>query len=287
MTIATVPEVLDSALSVGAYEAPAATPATVRAATSRLTVALGEYDTGWHDPKTSIASASRLVRRIAEVGADLVVLPELATTGATTEGDRAVALDSPDITAIREMAQANALWLITGIALRETRGGCAVNAAIAVNPDGEVVAIHRKRRLFGFAGEDREFTPGTESTVVDVNGVRLGLFICYELRFPELFRPVARDVDAMVVVANWPANRHEHWDALLRARAIENQCFMIGVNRTGFADGLSYLGGSTVFDPWGDRLSAMPVHATRIAAVDTERVRALRESHPFLLDCNV
>jgi predicted amidohydrolase len=277
MTLATPPEAIDALLAVESLTPPPAD-------TTRLTVALGEYDTGWHDPTTSIAAARRLVTRVAEVGADLVVLPELATTGATTEGERAVPIDSPDVAAIRAIARDHQMWLVAGVALRESRGSCAVNAAIAVDPAGAIVAIHRKRRLFAFAGEDREFTPGTESTVIDVNGVRLGLFICYELRFPELFRPVAGDVDAMVVTANWPANRHEHWDALLRARAIENQCFMIGVNRTGFADGLSYLGGSTVFDPWGDRISPTPVHATRIATIDTERVRKLRESHPFLRD---
>jgi predicted amidohydrolase len=276
MTTAAFPDSLE-ALGIGAL-----TAAPVE--TTRLTVALGEYDTGWHDPKTSIAAAGRLITRVAEVGADLVVLPELATTGATIEGDRAVTIDSPDVAAIQAIARKHRMWVITGIALREPAGACAVNAAIAVDPTGEIVAIHRKRRLFAFAGEDRDFTPGTESTIVDVNGVKLGLFICYELRFPELFRPIAQDVDAMVVVANWPANRHEHWDALLRARAIENQCFMIGVNRTGHADDLSYLGGSTVFDPWGDRISPMPVHATRIASIDTERVRRLRESHPFLRD---
>lgn len=280
MTIATLPDSLETALGVGIVAKANAEPET-----TRLMVALGEYDTGWHDPKASLAAASRMIRRVAEVGADMVVLPELATTGATTEGDRAVPLESPDVTAIRAMAKSSQMWVIAGIALREARGACAVNAAVAVNPAGEIVAVHRKQRLFGFAGEDREFTPGNESTVLDVNGIKLGLFICYELRFPELFRPVAAQVDAMVVVANWPANRHEHWDALLRARAIENQCFMIGVNRTGFADGLSYLGGSTVFDPWGDRLSPTPVHSTRIATIDRERVRKLRESHPFLKDC--
>lgn len=279
MTIATLPDRLETALQIENL----IQPKTV-AETARLTVALGEYDTGWHDPKTSLTAATRLIRRVAEVGADVVVLPELATTGATTEGDRAVPLDSPDVAAIRAMAKSNQMWVIAGIALREARGACAVNAAIAVNPSGEIVGIHRKRRLFGFAGEDREFTPGDESTIIDLNGVKLGLFICYELRFPELFRPIASDVDAMVVVANWPANRHEHWDALLRARAIENQCFMIGVNRTGHADDLSYIGGSTVFDPWGDRLSPTPVHAIRIATIDSGRVRKLREEYPFLRD---
>lgn len=277
MTTATLPDSIETVLGAGKLEAP--TPET-----TRLTVALGEYDTGWHDPKASIAAASRLITRVAEVGADVVVLPELATTGATTEGERAVSIDSPDMKALRAIAKSHQMWVIAGIALKEARGACAVNAAVAIDPDGEIAGIHRKRRLFALGGEDREFTAGTESTIVDINGVKLGLFICYELRFAELFGPIASDVDGMVVVANWPANRQEHWDALLRARAIENQCFMIGVNRTGFADGLSYIGGSTVFDPWGDRLSPMPVHTIRIATVDAERTRKLRREYPFLRD---
>lgn len=278
MTTATLPGSIEAALGIGTLTQPKA------AETTRLTVALGEYDTGWHDPKTSIAAASRLITRVAEVGADVVILPELATTGATTDGERAVPIDSADVKALRAIAKAHQMWVITGIALRESHGACAVNAAIAIDPSGEIVATHRKRRLFALGGEDRDFTPGGDSTVVDINGVRLGLFICYELRFPELFGPIASQVDAMAVVANWPANRQEHWDALLRARAIENQCFMIGVNRTGHADDLSYIGGSTVFDPWGDRLSPTPVHAIRIATIDRGRVRKLREEYPFLRD---
>lgn len=278
MTTATLPDSIEAALGIGTLIQPKS------ADTTRLTVALGEYDTGWHDPKTSIAAASRLVKRVAEVGADVVILPELATTGATTEGDRAVPVDSADVDALRAIAKSHQMWIIAGIALREARGACAVNAAIAIDQSGEIAAIHRKRRLFALGGEDRDFTPGNDSTVVDINGVKLGLFICYELRFPELFGLIASQVDAMAVVANWPANRQEHWDALLRARAIENQCFMIGVNRTGHADGLSYIGGSTVFDPWGDRLSPTPVHAIRIATIDTGRVRKLREEYPFLRD---
>ena len=261
------------------------TPAVTARETARITVALGEYDTGWHDPKASIAAAGRLVRRVAEVGADIVVLPELATTGATIESERSVSIDSHDVDSLRDIARAHRMWLIAGVALRDDDpAASAVNAALAIDPAGEIVGIHRKQRLFAFSGEDRSFTAGDASTIIDVNGVRLGLFICYELRFPEVFAPVAEHVHGMVVIANWPANRHEHWDALLRARAIENQCFTIGVNRTGHADDLSYLGGSTVFDPWGDRLSPMQVHGTRLASIDRERVTRLRASHPFLRD---
>src|SRR5262249_23107670 len=145
MTTATLLDSFAGTLDIGA-PAPAAT--------TRLTVALRGYDTRWHDPPTSLAAAGRLITPVAGVCADGVVLPELATTGATIEGERAVLLDSPDVAAIRAIAKTHRMWVITGIALREARGGCAVNAAIAVDPSGEIAAIHRKRRLFAYAGED-------------------------------------------------------------------------------------------------------------------------------------
>src|SRR5258708_39977891 len=110
------------------------------------------------------------------------------------------------------------------------------------------------------------------------------MFICYELRFPELFAPVAPDVDAMIVIANWPRSRQHHWDVLLRARAIENQCYVIGVNRTGVANGLAYSGGSAAFDPGGGWGTASQANGTRIGAVDAQRVAHGRAGYAFLKD---
>ena len=105
------------------------TAATKEQSTARITVALGEYDTGWHDPQASIAAASRLVTRVAEVGADIVVLPELATTGATIESERAVSIESHDVDALRDIARAHRMWLIAGVALRDDEpAASAVNA---------------------------------------------------------------------------------------------------------------------------------------------------------------
>lgn len=252
---------------------------------SRLTVALGEYDIGWHDPAASLAAAGRLVRRAASVGAELVALPEMATTGFTMESDRAVAVDSADVEALRNLAREHGVWLVSGVALIDDRdSSCAVNAALAIDPSGEIAALHRKQRLFALGGEDKSYTPGESGTTVTVNGVRIGLFICYELRFAEVFASVAADVDAMLLVANWPAARQQHWDALLRARAIENQCYMVGVNRTGVADGTAYVGGSTVFDPWGDRLTVSPAGGERIVTIDANRTAEVRARYPFQRD---
>jgi predicted amidohydrolase len=250
-----------------------------------LTIGLGEYDTGWHDPRRSLAAAARLTKRLAGVGVDVVVLPELATTGATTEGERAVPMESDDVSALRAMARDNNVWLIGGIALEQSGyPACAVNAALAIDPSGEIVTTYRKQRLFTLDGEDKAFAAGTDSSVATINGVRLGLFICYDLRFPEVFAPVAEQVDGMVVIANWPAARQNHWDALLRARAIENQSFVIGVNRTGSGGGLVYAGGSTVFDPWGDRVNPACSSDLRIVSINAAQTEAVRREYPFLRD---
>lgn len=225
------------------------------------------------------------MRDAARAGADLVVLPEMATTGFTMDASRAVPLDAPDIRELQRMAREAKTWLIAGVALKpDETNARAVNAALAIDPQGTITAVHRKQRLFAYADEHRHYMPGMVPTTVTIAGVRVGLFVCYELRFPEVFAPVAADVDAMVVIANWPAARLEHWDVLLRARAIENQCYMIGVNRLGVANGLEYTGGSAAFDPWGERMAGRLAGGTRIVSVDVQRVAGIRTDYPFLKD---
>ena len=179
----------------------------------RITLALGEYDIGWHDPAASVAAADRLVERVASVGVDLVVLPEMATTGFTMESSRAVSLDSPDVAGLQQIARRHDVWLIAGVAARKNGPqSAAVNAAIAIDPSGCIRAVHHKRRLFAYSGEDKSYESGDKITTVEIGGVRIGLFICYELRFAEVFAPVANSVDAMVLIANWPSARQEHWE---------------------------------------------------------------------------
>ena len=110
----------------------------------------------------------------------------------------------------------------------------------------------------------------------------VALLICFDLRYPELFRAVARDVDAIILIANWPAPRRAHWDALVTARAIENQCYMIAVNRTGAADALEYDGGSVVIGPWGERIAMAEANGVATATIDTDEVARIRGSFPVL-----
>ncbi|MDB4882138.1 MAG: Aliphatic amidase AmiE [Gemmatimonadetes bacterium] len=257
--------------------------------TNELRVVLGEYDTGWHDPATSLERASALVRGAAKRGAHLVALPEMCLSGFTmAPREHAVPLDSPHVRALGALARECDVHVLAGVAARETVQGSEVfhNTALLFGPTGELEASYRKQKLFAYANEHGSYEPGDGPATAMVHGVRVSLFICYDLRFPELFRAVAREVDAMVVIANWPAARRAHWDVLLRARAIENQCYVVGVNRVGDGGGLSYDGGSAAYDPWGERLAPTESigGAPGYVVLSAERVAEIRGRFPFIRD---
>ena len=249
-----------------------------------LRVALGEYDTGWHEPAASLLRAREMASGAARLKARLLVLPEMCTTGFTMEPERwAEPLDGDGPETIAAIAREHAVWILAGLALQD--GARPVNAAVLFDNAGHVAAIYRKQRLFAYMGEHEHYTPGDGPVVASIDGVHVGLFVCYDLRFPELFRAVAPEIDAAVVIANWPARRRAHWDVLTRARAIENQCYVVAVNRTGVADEVDYDGGSVAFDPWGEPVGIGAAEGTgspRVVDVDPARVRRVRERYPFL-----
>jgi omega-amidase len=260
-------------------------PSTSTHLSAPLLIALGEYDTGWHDAATSLARAGEIVRAGAAAGAALVALPEMCTTGFTMDPARAEPVESASVSALGALAAGAGVHLLAGVAVREEVEGAErlVNAAVLFDEAGRIASVYRKQRVFAYAGEHEVYAAGQEPLVASVHGVRIAPFVCYDLRFPELFRAVAPAVDAMIVIANWPAARRTHWDTLLRARAIENQCYVVGVNRTGSAGGLAYHGGSAAYDPWGE--PAMVVRdGARVVDVQPDRVRAVREEYPFLRD---
>jgi predicted amidohydrolase len=251
-----------------------------------LVVALGQYDIGWHDPDTSLSRAAALVERAAGAGAQLVVLPEMCTTGFTMDsGEQSEPLSGPSVATLAEIARSHGVHLLAGVATREDRGGTGFfNSALLFGPDGELEAHYRKQRLFAYAGEDGYYSPGESPVVATVRGVRIGLFICFDLRFPELFRAVANEIDAIALIASWPAARRTHWDVLSRARSIENLCYMIAVNRSGEGGGVEYDGGSVAYGPWGDPVTERE-DGLLLARIDPAEVARVRASYPFLAEC--
>jgi predicted amidohydrolase len=242
-----------------------------------LRIALGEYDTGWLDAAESLGRASAVVAGAAAAGAGLVVLP-----GWTMEPEGWAEEEGGESErTLAGLARAHGVHLMAGLLTRDEEG--FHNTAVVLGPGGERCAQYRKQKLFAHGGEDAVYRAGDRPAVLEIGGVRVAVFICYDLRFPELFRAVARQVDLMVVIANWPAVRRAHWDVLLQARAIENQCYVVGVNRVGQGGAAEYDGGSAAYGPWGERLVSVNANGTvPVVEVDAARVARVREEYPFL-----
>lgn len=256
---------------------------------SELRVSLVQGDTRWHDPAGNRALYGELVRPLAGK-ADLVVLPETFTSGFTNETlGNAEGPDGESFHWLRGLAREVGA-VLTGSMVTQDGGGYW-NRLYWMRPDGSC-ATYDKRHLFRYAGEHQRYQPGRERLVVTVNGFKVCPLICYDLRFPVYARnrvqDGAFDYDVILYVANWPAPRHAAWQTLLRARAIENLSYGIGVNRVG-TDGNEhvYLGGSAVLDPLGQALvECGPQQQVVSVVLSSDALAAHRKRFPFHVDAD-
>lgn len=251
-----------------------------------LRVAAVQHEPIWQDRDATLAALTPTVAVAASTGARLVVLPEMFAVGFTMAVDQvAEPEDGPTVTWLRERAAAHDVWLAGSVPERRDGDERPGNVCCLVAPDG---TVHRyaKRHPFGMAAETDHYRAGDEHLTVDVDGVRVTPTICYDLRFPEQYRATVADTDAYLVVASWPAPRAQHWSSLLVARAIENQAYVVGVNRVGVdGNGLAQAGRSVVVDPLGQELARAGDAATILSAdLDTEVVAGVRRDLPFLPD---
>jgi predicted amidohydrolase/isopentenyldiphosphate isomerase len=249
-------------------------------------VAVVQHDIAWEDAPGTLARVAPLVARAAQEGARLVVLPEMFATGFSPRTE-VIAEDpgGPVSTFLLEQATERGVWVVGSVCETGLDGGLPCNVAVLAGPDGRV---HRyaKRHLFSYAGEHERLVAGDRPVLVDLDGVRASLHVCYDLRFAPDFWPQAPAVDLYLVVANWPAARVAHWRSLLVARAVENQAYVVGANRVGTGGTLEYTGDSLVVDPLGEVLAdgAGGVEQVLHAAVDPARVHEVRRRYPFLAD---
>lgn len=251
-----------------------------------MRVAAVQLDIAWEDPTANALRAAPLVAEAAAGDARLVLLPEMWSTGFSMAADRvAEAPDGPSTAFLREQAQAHRVWVGGSVPVRLAGGGGRPgNCFTLAAPDG---TVHRyaKRHTFSHAGEDRHYAAGDRTVSVEVEGCRCTLFVCYDLRFGEDFWRTAADTDCYLVVANWPAVRREHWRTLLRARAIENQAYVVGVNRVGTDPHEAYVGDSAVIDPLGTVVAEAGAEPGVVAGdVDPAMVVETRARFRFLPD---
>lgn len=252
-----------------------------------MRIAAVQHDIAWEDRDATLARLAPMVAAAAESGARLVSLTEMFPTGFSMRTDRtAEEPDGPATTWMVETAARHDVWLAGSVAEHTPGHDRPTNSLRLVSPDGHI-RRYPKIHPFSYAGEDEHFSAGSEVVTVEVEGVRITPFVCYDLRFANVFWGAASDTDAYLVVANWPDARRAHWRALLDARAIENQAYVVGVNRVGTTGGqrLSYAGDSRVVGPTGEVLAtAAQIETTLIADLDPAEVTATRDAFPFLRD---
>jgi len=248
-----------------------------------------QHDIVWCDRPTNFAHLSELVEAAVARGAEFVLLSETFSTGFAVESPEFAEEEGGSSSRfLVEQARRHGVWIA---------GSCPeipsdsspddrrpANTLIVASPDG-IVHRYRKIHPFTFGGEDRHVRPGTDLVTIAVGDLRVSLFVCYDLRFSDEFWRLARDTDVFLVPANWPEPRREHWMTLLRARAIENQAYVVGCNRVGSGGGLHYSGDSCIIDPFGDVLASQRYgEGILLADISADRVREVRDRFRFLPD---
>lgn len=255
---------------------------------SRMRLGLAQMDMVHRDKAGNLAACRQMIGQAAEEKVDLLLFPELTLTGFSSHiAEDGEALDSSQTLDFfsREAAahhMAMGFGMIVSPSAQAEKGE---NHCVLLGREGQLLADYAKIHPFSFGAEGRFYTGGTDWASCQLDDFTIAPFVCYDLRFPEIFRVHCRQVQLMTVIANWPSTRMEHWYLLLRARALENQCYVAGVNRWGQEGKLSYIGGSTVVAPDGTIL-VQDESGPGLVTCDIERetVDKTRKALPFLPD---
>ena len=250
-----------------------------------MKVACIQHDVTWENKPENFAAVFALLHRSPPPHGALVLLPEMFATGFSMNVP-AIADDSGQTQEFLEQSAAEfAIHLCGGVVTRSPDGR-GLNQALAINPLGKEIARYTKIHPFTFAGETDHFSPGTKIITFPCGEFTVAPFICYDLRFPEIFRRAVRaGANLFTVIANWPAARESHWLTLLRARAIENQSYVAAVNRIGSDPNARYSGRSLIIDPRGEILvDAGETEQVISCDLDFESLTRYRRDFPALAD---
>lgn len=245
-----------------------------------------QLDIVWEDKPANHRRVRALLERDAPSAGTLVVLPEMFSTGFNMKVHRVdEGEERPSERFMAQLAEELGIYVQGGVVNRATdRRG--LNQSVTFAPDGSEIARYTKLHPFSFAKEDRYYAGGESIIIFPWQEVVVAPFICYDLRFPEVFRSAARrKATLFTVIANWPAARENHWVTLLQARAIENQAYVLGVNRCGDDPWLTYSGRSLIVDPRGAIIAdAGNAEGLISATIDLEDLAIYRRTFPALQD---
>jgi len=249
-----------------------------------MKIGLVQYSPVWEDKEANKEKIFDLLDANKSV-VDLLIFPEMTLTGFTMRSEKfAEQIEGESFAYFVSVAEKFECDIIAGIIVNKS--GKYFNTLIHIEKNGKLINHYHKIHPFSYSNEDNHYSGGDKPIVTKVNGWKTGLSICYDLRFPELYRQYARDrVHLLINIANWPDTRIDHWLTLLKARAIENQCYVVGVNRVGDTQGLHYNGFSCIYDPMGKTVVSIENEERIITAeIDDNIVDEIRNKFPFLED---
>lgn len=254
-----------------------------------LRITLVQADQRWEDKAANLDLYEELLRSVSET--DIVLLPEMFQTGFSMNAEQLAEKmeSSSSLSWLKQQAREKNAAFYTSLIIEEE--GKYYNRGVFIEPSGKITC-YDKRKLFGMAEEPIHYTAGSKEVIVDYLGWKINLQICYDLRFPENIRNGEIDgkpvYDLLLYVANWPERRILHWSTLLPARAIENQCYVAGLNRVGNDhSGLSYTGQSKLINLLGEEISNLSdMESVITQSISYDEMVQLREKIPFLKDSN-
>ena len=250
-----------------------------------MRIALTQMDQKWEDKKENLLTCEVLINEAKKNGVDLIIFPEMTLTGFSMNyAAVAEEKESKNLEKFKKLAKSNCIAIILGLVIKDEKYG--TNSAIFLSREGEVLGTYNKIHPFSIAGEDENIKGGELLCVVENLNLRIGITICYDLRFPELYSALSQHCDLVVNIANWPAKRQDHWFSLIKARSIENQIYVAGINRIGI-DGknIEYKKSSLLVNPNGDIV--MPLLENEdfaIYEIDQNMVGEFRESFSTIQD---
>lgn len=218
-----------------------------------MKIALGQLQLYWEEKEANLKKVEAYLSRLAEFGTELFLLPEMSLTGFSMNTARTKEGEKETVERVRRLSET--YHMTVGVGWVKDAGARCENHYSIVTPKGEILD-YTKLHPFRYGGEPRYFQGGENLPVCRYGDTVIGVQICYDLRFPEPFQALSKKADLIVVPANWPAGRREHWDCLLRARAIENMVYVAGINCAGSMGGQYYSGDSVLYAPDGNRMEA-------------------------------
>ncbi|MFX4233895.1 carbon-nitrogen family hydrolase [Aliarcobacter butzleri] len=253
-----------------------------------MKIALVSLNQVWEDKKENLLLCEQYVQKASQIGVNLIVFPEMTFTG-FSNNINFTAEDfekSETIKQFSNLAKKFNISIIFGVVIKDNEK--ALNKCLFIDNFGNILADYSKIHPFSFSGEDKYFNAGNKLSMVEFKNFKIGLTICYDLRFPELYSSLSKECDLIINIANWPSKRVDHWNTLLKARAIENQIFMVGVNRTGIdGNGLEYIESSNIFNANGEELEFEKYEDMKIYDIDINFIKDFKNKFNTVNDRKV